>query len=180
MCTLHLQPQEAGILLILWVYSHLIPDNHWIAERWEFWIGPQIGYSIFREPLESRLSLHFRVVFSKYNFLISWLLLMQINTSMLKRKSLPSLESSSDARDGAKAEACKGVRGSLNTYLYALGQKAWVWYLEEKSLPSLIKPLYLINVRILYQMTLQIIKCYTIVAWQFKVGYKTNTNNSFD
>ena len=86
--------------------------------------GPQIGYSIFRESLESWLSLHFRIVFSKYNFLNSWLLLMPINTSMLKRKSPPSLESSSDARDGAKAEACKGVRGSLDTYLCALGQNA--------------------------------------------------------
>ena len=192
MCTLHLQHREAGILLILWVSSHLIPDTpvpklqgalETITELLKgetILTGPQIGYSTFREPLESRLSLHFTAVFSKYNFLISWLLLMQINISMLKRKSPPSLESSSDARDGAKAEACKAVRGSLDIYLCALGEKAWYWYLEEKSLPSLIKPLHLINVRILYQMTLQIIKCYTIVAWQFKLGYKTSTNNLLD
>lgn len=79
--------------------------------------GPQIGYSIFRESLESWLSLHFRVVFS--NMFPNLASAHATNTSMLKRKSPPSLESSST--DGATwyLQECQG---SLDTYLCALGQ----------------------------------------------------------
>lgn len=75
----------------------------------------------------------------------------RINTSMSKRKSTPSVESYSNNRSGTKADACRDFSGGL--YTHATEQKAWELYSEDKSLPSLIMPPYLIKVRILYQIT---------------------------
>lgn len=73
---------------------------------------------------------------------------------MSKKKSSPSMESYSDNRDGTKTEAGGDFRGGC-TYLYTCHwTKAWEFHPEEKSLPSLIKPPYPINVKILYSITL--------------------------
>lgn len=135
-------------------------NNCWIAERWEYFDWSKDGFSIFVGPLESLLFLYDRLIFSKVSF--------SIHCSRKGNKHIHIKEEVSplsgilfrwemELRQTKTAEASQEDLGPSHV---AQDKRHENSILKKNHFLRWLSFPYLINVRLLHQITLIITKCY--------------------
>lgn len=122
--------------------------------------GPKMVYSIFIEPLESLLFLQNRVIFSKPSFLIQYSRKGSLGFCSVQNKNIHVKESPQSV--GSCSANRAGTEAGRDCRAHGTEQRSGEVYPEEKPLSFLIMLWYLINVRLLHQITLVLIKCHKI------------------